>query len=136
MAGKGKAKNIVGKTPNKAPLVEVGSLDYWRALARAVAVDEQDEWRIGEIATALNDVARLLGTHWQSINTILEGNIDNKISVGFNVQFERESKEKRHVGCKIGYNQKFAEAMSGEVPNPDQTELPLQTSSSVPGPEQ
>lgn len=135
MAGKGKAKNIIGKTTNTHPVVEVNSLDYWRAQARAVAPKEQDEWRISEIATALNDVARLLGTHWRDVNTILEGNSDKTVSVGFSIQFHREAQTKRHVSCKISYNQKFSEALNGEVPDPDQTELPLQTSSSVPDPE-
>lgn len=134
MAGKSKPK-ISGKGRNDTTLPEVGTLPYWRAQARAMCKGETDEWRISEVATVLNDFAKLLGGHWKKINTICHGNEDSAVDISFKSTIDRKNNP-TEVSARIGYSQKFGESISGKTPDPSQTELPLETNSAVPEPEQ
>ncbi len=124
---------MTGKGTNDTRIPEFGSLEYWRNQARQMTPKEADEWRISEIATVLNDHAKLFCAHWQKINTIIEGNEDKSISVTFAVTLDRKNNP-TEVSAKLGYSQKFGENLSGKVPDPDQTELPLESTSEVPAP--
>ena len=120
---KSKKQNKIAKVAGKSS-PKIDEFEFWRELARLIAPDEKDEWRVGEIATAMQQSAKAIGAHWEKISSICDKTEGSAVSIGFNITIDRTN-QPQDVSLKISYSEKFGDKYSVKVPNPSQTELPL-----------
>ncbi len=99
-------------------------MNFWRGLAGNVSPKERDEWRVGELATALQESAKLFGAHWPKISALCGKAEKQDVTVSLSISVNRANTPPE-VAVSIGYSEKYRDSLSAKVPDPDQKELPL-----------
>ena len=101
-------------------------MHFWRGLAGSVAPKERDPWRIGELATALQEASKLVGAHWGKVSALCDKAEKSDVTVSLSIGVNRANTPPE-VAVNISYSEKYRDSLSAKVPDPDQRELPLQT---------
>lgn len=120
---KKKTKPAAEATPESGASVtiDIDNVQFWRSVADQIAPDEQDKWKVGEIATALMLQAGLWRKEYDSMN-----NISDKcdgMAVSFSVKTDRTSTPPL-VKVNGSYSEKHPMKAESDVPDINQTELP------------
>lgn len=120
-----KAGNTLADALKKtAEDLSLANMAFWRQLASSLVKDEVDPWRIGEIATLLEEFSRNLAAEWGGISRSVDAEEMSRlgVSVGFTID---RSDAVPGIKFKISYSRKWGRDSNVEVPNPDQDELPF-----------
>lgn len=107
--------------------VNLLSMAFWRELAGHVIPDEKDEYKIGEVALTLQQSCQAITSEHEFIDKICGKNADSKISFAIGVTIDRRTTPSE-VAVKLGYSEKHSINLKAQVPDPNQDELPLQSS--------
>lgn len=100
---------------------DIKNMEFWRGVSRAILGDEDNEWLVGEVATAFCLQAGLMQKHWPSINEIARKS--QGLDLSWKVSSNRESTPPT---CKVTGSYKETHSMKGEsdVPDVNVMELP------------
>lgn len=120
--GANKAKNKNAASAGSVPM-ELGTMTYWRKLANLVCPDIKDDFELGEVAIALQQICKGFSTEFEFVSKICNKNEDTKIGVGITVTIDRRTTPSE-VSVKFGYAEKHAITFKSQVPDPNQDELP------------
>lgn len=105
--------------------LSLANMTFWRRLAILLLGDkEPQKWRISEFATIVEEFSRLLAVEWRGISRSCDDDPARKINVGAGFELNRSDLVPL-VKMKISYSRKWGNDSKVDVPDPDQTELPL-----------
>lgn len=120
--GGNKARN--GKaTAALAGAKELQTMTFWRNLARLTNPEVKDDFEIGEIAIALQQICKGFTTEWESVSKICNKNEDTKVGIAIAITVDRRT-QPSDVTVKFGYAEKHSVTYKSQVPDPNQDELP------------
>lgn len=122
-AGK-KAPKDTGRAKDNLEIVETGSMDFWRTVAKQVAPKTTDEWEISELATILEESAKYLGASYPGISKVCSKAVDEKCPVSVSIVLDR-TESPPEISVKVSFSEKHSVSSRVRVADPAQTELPL-----------
>lgn len=113
---------------------EIQDYQYWLGLARSIVPGEKDEWRLGEIACLLQQFALHIGKHYGTISDDIEETQKKAIAFSVPCEIDRANTPPEvFVGLK--WSKKFGDGGTVKVPDPSQSELPLEVEQGRRGPD-
>lgn len=125
---KGKNRVFTGEIP-----VEIGNMQFWRSLAAAVLEDvDDDKWKVSEVSCVLQQIVFELSSEWKRISRICDKNEDKTVPFTYSIEIDRRN-ELAEIKVRIAYSEKYSVSSKVKVPDPDQTELPLEATGTEAG---
>lgn len=95
----------------------------WQSLAETI-IGNDDAWHVNELATLLQEQAKLTAAHWPAISEICDKTEEKTINVGLGWAIDRRNSPPEAT-CKLSYSERFADNLNSKVPDPNQEEMPL-----------
>lgn len=100
-------------------------MGYWRSMAEAVMDGKGlDEWQIGEAATLIYSFCDGLRSEYPLMSKICDKNQDKTIGAGVAVSIDRRNSPPE-TSLTFSCAEKHRRQIKKRVPDPSQTELPL-----------
>ncbi len=132
MSGKSNRQN---QAPHGATLPDTGDMVFWRNLAYDLGPKTKgtgpnarktklDDWQLSELATMLQQTTCIVAAHFPKISEICNKTEGQKESAGLTLSLDR-AKSPSEITVRIGYTEAFGDKIDVRVPDPNQTELPL-----------
>ena len=125
MARKPKLKN---QAAHNAPNVNAKDMTFWRGVARDMmpANLREDQNAVNELAVLQQQTAMKLASHFPKASEICDESTEKSISLSLSITLDRVNTPSE-VTTKIKYNQQYGDKSEVRVPDPTQTELPLES---------
>lgn len=115
--------SVKAKTSRVSPNIQ--DYQFWTGLAHEVIPGERDEWKIGEVACLLQQFALHIGTNYGQISKDIDETQKKSLAFSVPCQIDRANTPPEvFVGLK--WSKKFGDGSTVKVPDPSQSELPLE----------
>lgn len=127
--------NNSNAAPRRTTQISANIQDYqfWLGLAREVVPGEKDEWRLGEIACLLQQFSIHVGGNYREISNAIEKTAKKQIKFTVPCEIDRANTPPE-VFVGVGWTIKYGDGGTVKVPDPSQTELPMEVETGRRGP--
>jgi len=100
------------------------NMDYWRSLAREALPPTSGPWEESELGASLQQAVLLIKRHYEMIDKIARDSGERTLAFALKIEICRKT-QPGQIKVGIAFSQAWKDGARVQVPDPDQTELPL-----------